>query len=1160
MRTFERVAASDDEAGPTVATMAPGAPAREPARRIVTDDTIPGGPGNDSLDGTAGDDTLLGDAGNDTLSGLAGNDLLNGGAGNDWASYRTAAGAVNVSLAIGSAQNTGGAGTDTFVSIEGLQGSAFADTLTGSTNLWAELFTGGAGNDTIDGGTITDTVDYANLNQVEYWQTAVTGANVNLQTGTALDGQGGTDTLININFVVGSNFNDTMRGSDGALFEQFMGLAGNDSINGGDLSTASARLSYQVSPGAVNVDIALGTAQDGHGGTDTFTNINFIRGSNFNDTLFGSNTTAVTETFEALSGNDYIDGRGGTDWVRYQNSTAAATVNLVTGIAQDGLGGTDTLVGIENVRGSAFDDVIIGSAVANAFEGRAGNDSMDGGAGDDTFTGGAGNDTMIGGSALTYDYVIYAGASAAVTVNLATNSGAGASEGNDSLVGIEGVIGSAQGDSLTGDANGNYFRGNGGNDSIDGGDGSDIADHRDAAGAVTADLVAGTSSGDGTDTLTGIENLFGSAFDDTLSGDTGDNYLRGRAGADRLDGRDGFDTADYRSATAAVVVNLLTGTSSGADGGDTLVDIEGVRGSEFAADRLSGDGDANQLDGMGGNDTLFGDAGADTLLGGDGADSLTGGLGVDSMVGGTGNDTYVVDVSGDVTTETSTLLSEIDTVQSAVTRTLGANLERLTLTGGSAINGTGNTLANLITGNGAANILNGSSGNDTLVGGSGNDTLIGGTGNDSLTGGLGNDSMSGGTGNDIYVVDVAGDLTIETSTLATELDTVLSAVTRTLGANLENLTLTGATAINGTGNLGANRIIGNGAANKLDGGSGNDTLDGAAGNDSLTGGLGADSLLGGTGIDTMVGGAGNDYYLVDVAGDVVTETSTLASEIDTLASFVTRTLGANVERLELGGVAAINGTGNTLANLITGNRAANTLNGSSGNDTLDGAAGNDSLIGGFGNDSLVGGLGIDTMVGGTGNDIYVVDVTGDLTTETSTLATEIDTVYSGVTRTLGANLERLVLTGSTAISGTGNALANVIYGNGAANTLSGGSGNDTLAGGLGRDTLFGGAGQDSFLFNTAPSPANFDVVSAFSPVDDRFLLENAIFTGLGATGTLSAGAFRIGGTAGDASDRIIYDNTSGRLYYDADGTGAAVQVQIALVLATPLTAADFVII
>ncbi|MFT3954565.1 MAG: calcium-binding protein [Piscinibacter sp.] len=1314
MTAMERVVVRDDESGMTPEVLTSEATAgaagpRQPARAIGTDDTVPGGDGPDTLSGTAGNDTILGMAGNDWLSGLAGNDLIDGGAGTDWADYRQAGSAVNVSLAVAGAQNTGGAGTDTLISIEALVGSAFNDTLTGSTNLWAELFSGGAGNDTIDGGTITDTVNYLNLNSIEYWPTAISGVNVNLQTGIALDGQGGTDTLININWVVGSGFNDTIRGSDGTLFEQFTGLGGNDSFNGGNLANASARLNYSTSPQAVYVDMALGTAQDGYGGTDTFTNINFLRGSNFNDTLFGSDPTGIAQTFEGQGGNDYIDGRGGADWVRYQNSTAAATVNLLTGVAQDGLGGTDTLVNIENLRGSDFNDVFIGNAEANNFEGRGGNDSMEGGDGDDTFTGAAGNDTLVGGNATIFDYAIYSGASAAVTVNLATGSASGASEGNDSLVGIEAVIASAFADTLTGNDVNNYLRGNGGDDTIDGGGGLDFADYRDAAGTVTVDIDAGTATGaDGSDTLINMEGAFGGAFNDTLRGDEQDNLLRGRGGNDLIDGRAGIDRADYRNATGAVQVSLLTNTSAGADGVDTLVDIENLRGSEFYGDLLTGNGDANDIDGMGGNDTLDGGAGNDTLVGGDGddtmlggagddefnggagtdtvsyagaalavtvtlasgptgdaawgtaqdgaggtdriaigagdivvgsafADTLTGspvytatwgevfgrdefyggdgndsiyglggddwylageggddrvdggdgaddiaggagndsliggsgndtidgGTGTDTLLGGTGNDIYVVDVAGDVISETSTLATEIDTVQSAATRTLGANLERLTLTGASAINGTGNTLANLITGNAAANTLDGSSGNDTLNGGSGNDSLVGGVGNDSLSGGLGIDTMVGGTGNDIYVVDVADDMTTETSTLATEIDTVLSSVTRTLGANLERLTLTGSSAISGAGNTLANLITGNAAANTLSGGSGNDTLSGGSGNDSLVGSTGNDSLSGGLGIDTMVGGTGNDIYVVDVAGDVTTETSTLATEIDTVLSGVTRTLGANLERLTLTGSSAISGAGNTLANLITGNAAANTLSGGSGNDTLIGGSGNDSLVGSTGNDSLSGGLGIDTMVGGTGNDIYVVDVAGDVTTETSTLATEIDTVLSGVTRTLGANLERLTLTGSSAISGAGNTLANLITGNAAANTLNGGSGNDTLAGGLGRDTLIGGVGLDSFLFNTVPNAStNVDLVSGFSAADDRFLMENAVYTGLGSvTGTLTAGAFRAGTAAGDASDRIIYDSATGRLLYDADGTGAVAAVQFATVAAgTAITAADFVIV
>ncbi len=198
-------------------------------------------------------------------------------------------------------------------------------------------------------------------------------------------------------------------------------------------------------------------------------------------------------------------------------------------------------------------------------------------------------------------------------------------------------------------------------------------------------------------------------------------------------------------------------------------------------------------------------------------------------------------------------------------------------------------------------------------------------------------------------------------------------MTYTLGANLENLVLTGTTAINGTGNTLVNALTGNAAANVLNGGAG---------------------------ADTMSGGLGDDIYVVDNAADVVTEAASAGT--DRIDSSVTTTLGANVENLTLTGTAAINGTGNTLNNIITGNSGANVLNGGAGNDTLN------------------GGAGIDTMIGGTGNDIFVVDNVGDVTTELVGEGT--DTVQSSITWTLASEVENLTLTGTTAINGTGNTL------------------------------------------------------------------------------------------------------------------------------------------
>jgi Ca2+-binding RTX toxin-like protein len=295
-------------------------------------------------------------------------------------------------------------------------------------------------------------------------------------------------------------------------------------------------------------------------------------------------------------------------------------------------------------------------------------------------------------------------------------------------------------------------------------------------------------------------------------------------------------------------------------------------------------------------------------------------------------------------------------------------------------------------------------------------------GNDRLDGGAGNDTLVGGGGDDAYLVDSSLDVVTE---LANEgLDSVQSTVSYTLSTNVENLTLTGTGVVNGTGNSVDNLLVGNGVNNTLTGGAGNDVLDGGLGN------------------DTLLGGAGNDTYVVNVTTDVVIE---LASEgTDTIQSAVAWTLGSNVENLTLTGSAVINGTGNTLDNLLIGNGANNTLTGAAGNDTLD------------------GGLGNDTLVGGIGNDTYVVNVTTDVVTENASEGT--DTVQSTVAWTLSTNLENLTLVGAGVVNCTGNASNNVLVGNSANNILTGLAGTDQLDGAAGNDTLNGGVAADIYQF------------------------------------------------------------------------------------------------
>ncbi|WP_133304747.1 M10 family metallopeptidase [Mesorhizobium sp. DCY119] len=403
----------------------------------------------------------------------------------------------------------------------------------------------------------------------------------------------------------------------------------------------------------------------------------------------------------------------------------------------------------------------------------------------------------------------------------------------------------------------------------------------------------------------------------------------------------------------------------------------------------------------------------------------------------------------------------------------------------------------------------GGSGNDTLIGNgvanylrgeAGNDRLVGGAGNDTLDGGSGDDVLEGGVGDDIYIVSSVGDRTTEAAGAGT--DTVRSSISWTLAANIERLELLGTANLNGNGNGLANTLIGN---------SGNNVLNGGAGN------------------DYMAGGAGNDIYYVSSTGDQTIEAAGGGS--DTVRSSISWTLAANVERLELLGTGNLNGTGNTLANTLVGN---------SGNNILNGGAGNDY------------------MAGGAGNDIYYVSSAGDQTIEAAGGGSDI--VRSSISWTLAANVERLELLGTGNLNGTGNGLANTLVGNSGSNVLNGGAGNDYIVGGGGNDRLIGGAGNDTFFFNVAPGSTNIDTISDYNVVQDTIRLENAVFTGL-ATGWLLAGAFNVGSAAKDASDRIIYNKTTGDLLFDKDGIGGAAAIKFASLSAgLAMTASDFFIV
>jgi Ca2+-binding RTX toxin-like protein len=651
----------------------------------------------------------------------------------------------------------------------------------------------------------------------------------------------------------------------------------------------------------------------------------------------------------------------------------------------------------------------------------------------------------------------------------------------------------------------------------------------------------------------------------TGSGNTSYNLLSIASSYRAIWDVSGADTISFTGALAATI-DLRAATLQNAIGGGGYVSyVNGVHGGFTIANGVV-------------IENATGGSGADVLIGNAAANILDGGAGADSMLGGGGDDTFFVDNAGDTTSDDIDGGSDI--VFASATHTMGANIENLTLTGSSFINGSGNALANVITGNSGGNALAGLGGNDTLIGNDGNDqlnggdgddtllggdgvdTLLGGANNDSLDGGIGADAMSGGAGDDTYFVDNAGDGVTENVDEGT--DTVRTALTYMLGANVENLVLTGSNAVDGTGNALNNNITGNGQNNTLLGGDGADTLQGGAGNDVLDGGAGA---------DTMFGSTGDDIFYVDNANDVTGEGSAVGGT-DLIYSTVRRQIGTNIENLTLIGTASVNGIGNPLDNLIIGNVGDNILSGNNGNDTLYGMDGSDDLHGGNNNDYLDGGTGADNMYGGLGDDTFVVDNTGDITGE-GNVAGGIDTILSSVTRQIGTNIENLTLTGTANINGTGNPLNNVIIGNSGNNTLvgnngndtlsggdgddtlSGGNDNDTLDGGLGADQLTGGLGADTFVFSTALGAGNIDTIVNFSAAADTIRLDTTIFAAI-PNGVLDANAFVIGSAAADADDRIIYDSATGALYYDADGDGAGAAIHFAtLATGLALTQDDF---
>ena len=671
----------------------------------------------------------------------------------------------------------------------------------------------GAGDDTVSAagastGSIIDLREgglyYSYIGQSRVWNAF--GANIEHATGS-----GYNDTIYGndlANRLLGGAGNDTIDG--GANSDTLLGGSGADQLNGG---VGSDSIDYSTAASGVFVDLNLQLGYSGDAAGDTLTSIEGMVGSAYNDLLYGASGGS---SLSGGNGNDRLVGRGGvdtldggadTDEINYYFSTSGVNINLSTHTASGGDAAGDVISNFENATGSsAAADTLTGGTGNNLLIGYGGADSLNGATGNDTLDGGDGNDTLIGGA------------------------------GADRLIGGSGI---------------------------------DTADYSNAGAAVFVDLTTGVGyTGDAAgDSLSGIENLTGSIYNDLLYGGpngsvilggNGNDRLLGRAGADTLNGGNGVDEVNYYYSSAGVTVNLTTLTASGGDAaGDVLISVENLVGSATMADVLTGQSLDNLIYAYGGNDFLSG---------GDGNDTLNGGAGADTLDGGTGSDT-----------------TDFTYISSGVFVDMGVGLGYTGEATGdvyiSIENIIGSSGNDLIYASGAGGIISAADGNDRVLGRGGLDTLDGGNGIDevnyyySSTGvsvDLNTMSVSGG--------DAAGDVILN----------VESAVGSSTAAD----TLQGSST--------ANVLIGYGGADRLTGLGGNDTLDGGIGNDIFSFGaaVGSDRIVD---FEGEGAGVGDVLEFLSASGFTLASQVHAATVYDFTAQYATIDFGTG-QQLRVNGI------------------------------------------------------------------------------------------------------------------------------------------------------------------------------------------------------------------------------------------------------------------
>lgn len=637
----------------------------------------------------------------------------------------------------------------------------------------------------------------------------------------------------------------------------------------------------------------------------------------FENALVGTDGDDIISGFEGRdeiignAGDDTLDGGAGDrDYANYTTSPGSITGNLTTGVVSDGFGGTDTLINIEEIRGSDFNDTLTG--------GESGEISLYGRGGDDILIGN--NTSDEGGTAL--------------------NGG----DGNDTLTSIGGDY--------------SFMEPGSGDDTIIGSTSFDIISYFYSAGyddppATQGVTVTFTEVGGGTaidyrgdtDTFTGIERVEGTMFADTFIGAAGFQSFSGTGGNDTINGGDGEDEVSYDGShddfapESGVIVDLEVGTATDKFGDtDTLISIERVRGSDFG-DQIKGDEQDNFLRGEDGDDLLlggegddglFGGRGNDTLEGGDGRDDLWGGEGDDTLDGGAGdrdearydNDNNGSGITGNLTTGTVTdEWGDTDTLI-GIEWVTGSNSDDV------LFGGTG--FQSQLRGRGGDDSLTGADDDfeTGLFGGVGNDTLDAGTGGGWMAPGSGDDQMTGGTeAEGFYTIEYIWDAFDEgassgiTVVFSSERD---GTITDFAG---DTDTFTGVDRVQGT--MFADSFTGTDGDQDFRGYGGDDFFDGGAGTrDRIDYSRPEDEFgtIGGVTVD-MVAGTATDAY-----GDTDTFT--------------------NIERIR----------GTDFDDNITGDDNRNELDGRDGSDILNGGAGDDVLAGMAGDDAIDGGDGVDTAI------------------------------------------------------------------------------------------------------------------------------------------------------------------------------------------------------